>query len=190
MHTHVIGAPALLAGAAAVVLVACGDVSDFPTGASASARPVVTLPTLDIATPAATPTVDPKVAQLWVIVNHDTAVLNGDLEPVAQQCDVYITDVRACRSALETMQAQLGPMVTQLHAMQVGDDLQTPYSDMEQAMSLLQAGCTDDLRYLDSRNHDDNVAATREFNKGYGLLDQAQLDMPSDATATPGSGGS
>jgi hypothetical protein len=191
MHTHVIGPPAFLAGAAAVVLVACGDASDFPVGPSASASPVVVaLPTLSIPTAAPTPTVDPQLRPLWAMVTHDTTVLNADLDSVEQQCDVYITDVGACRSVLKTMQAQLGPMLTQLRAMQVGDDLQTPYSDLEQAITILQAGCADDLRYLGSRNHDDNATATRELNKGYGLLDQAQMDMPPDPSATPVSGGS
>ena len=186
MHTHTVGAPALLAGAAAVALVACGDVSDFPTDPSASARPVVAVPTLDIPTPMPTPTVDPQLAPLWAIVDHDTSVLNADLDPLSQQCDVYITDVGACRSVLRTMQSQLGPMLTQLHALQVGDNLQTPYSDMEQAITILQSGCVDDLRYLDSRNHDDNAKATHEFNRGFGLLDQAQLDMPPrPVTASP-----
>ena len=190
MRTQFIGPPAFLAGAAAAFLAGCGNVSDFPADPSASARPVVAVPTLDIPTPAPTPTVDPELAPLWAIVNHDTSALNADLDPLSQQCEVYITDVGACRSALKTMQAQLGPMLAQLHALQIGDDLQTPYSDMEQAITILQAGCADDLRYLDSRNHDDNAAATRELNRGYGLLDQAQMDMPPDPNTTPAPGGS
>ena len=190
MRTHVIAPLTFLAGAAAVFLSGCGSVSDFPADPAASARPVVALPTLDIPTPAPTPTVDPQLAPLWAIVNHDTSALNADLEPLSQRCDFYIADAGACRSVLRTMQAQLGPMLVQLHALHVGDDLQTPYSDMEQAITILQSGCADDLRYLDSHNHDDNATATREFNKGYGLLDQAQLDMPPDLSATPVAGGS
>ena len=185
MRTNLFAAPVLLAGTAAIILAGCGDVSDFPTTAPATARPVVAIPTLDIPTPEPTPTVDPQLASLWDAVRHDVSVLNGDLDALLQ-CDVYITDIAACRSALRTMQGQLGPMVTQLQGIHVGDDLQKAYGDMVDALAALQAGCADDLRYLDSRNHDDNVEATHEINHGFGLLDQAQWDMPPDPTPVQG----
>ena len=174
----------LLAGGAAALLVACGDVSDFPTDPSPAVTPAVEVPTLDIPTPAPTATTDPQLAPLWAIVNHDAAVINGDLDPLVQ-CEVIISDVAACRSALTTLQAHVGPMLRQLQAMQVGDDLRQPYDDMVQAVTALQSGCADDLRYLDTGNHSDNATATHELNQGFSLLDRAQWDLPPDPNATP-----
>jgi hypothetical protein len=185
MRTHVI-APTLLAGTAAVALGGCGEVSDFPTTpaavvSQAPALPAITAPP----TPTPTPTADPQIAQLRQIIEHDASVINASLEPFTQ-CEVLITDVGACRSALTGLKAELVPMLTELRGMHVSDDLQKPYGEMADALTTLIAGCDDDLRYLSTRNHADNEKATHELNRGVNLLDSAQWDLPSIFNSTTG----
>lgn len=186
MHTHVFPAT-LAAGAAALLLAGCGDLSDFPSApvpARAAAAPT-TVPSLDLPTPTPPPTADPRIAQLRAAVTRDTTVLNGDLDGLFQ-CEYVITDAGACRSALTGMRGQLAPMLSDLQAMHVDGDLQPAHDEMVQAITTLQAACDDDLRYLASQDSADNEKATHEFNHGFDLLDQARWDLPPGADMSEG----
>lgn len=180
MPTHLI--PLTIAsGAAALFVAGCGDLSDFPAP-PASAQAAAAHPTavpLDITTSTPAPTADPRLAQLRSAVEHDAHVLNGDLDGLFQ-CEYVITDVSACRSALTGMQGQLGPMVSALQAMPVDGELQPAHDDLLHALTTLQAGCDDDLRYLSTHDSADNEKATHELNQGYTLLDHARWDLPPD----------
>ena len=188
MHPYRFGLT-MTAGAAVVFLTACGDLSDFPTGPSASARPAAAMragvPTLDASTPEPTPTPDMQLVQLRAIVARDAEALNGDLDGLFQ-CEYIITDVEACRSALRGMRDQVTRMSPELSAVHVVSDGTAALADMTQALTALQAGCADDLSYLSSHDPTDNEQGTRELNQGFSLLDQAQLDLPPDLSAVPG----
>jgi hypothetical protein len=169
MRTNFIG-QTLALGAAVGFLAGCGDISDFAPDPSPAVRPVAAVPTVDIPTPEPTPTIDSELAQLQAIILHDTTVLNADFDAL-YACEGVISDVGACHSALTVLRAHLAPMLVELQAMRVGEDLQKRHDEMVGAITALQAGCDDDLQYLVTRHMADNEKATHELNQGFALLD-------------------